>query len=159
MGIYALIQNYIAELARIVLPAEDLCQEIWLKLSFHDPEQVDLVEQSQRCIWDAMSRFYKWFSRASVVTKSTYIAYANEYQDFTSLHLRASGPLEQFRLVNEGMENTVLFITHKLASSLASQGQCKLTVVLFAEMLLQPSLASSVSRKLEKDLMQTLAQP
>jgi hypothetical protein len=154
VGIYALIQNYIAQLVRIVLPSQALVQEIWLKLSAHDPEQLDLVKQTQRCIWDAMSRVYKWFSRASAERKSTFIACVNEYQDFISLDLRAFGELRQFRLVNEGLDNTALFITHKLASSLASQGQYKLAVVLLAETLIQESLASSVSREVESNLMQ-----
>ena len=157
VGIYALMQDYIAQLARAMLPAKDLCQEIWLKLSVHDPEQVDLVEQTQRCIWDALSRVYKWFSRSDTSSKSIHLISGNDYQDFIGLHGRTFGHLKRFRLVNEGLNNVALFISHELASSLASQGQHKRAVMLLSETLTQANLACSVSRTFEEDLMQTVA--
>ena len=157
MGIYALMQDYIAQLARAMLPAKNLCQEIWLKLSVHDPEQIDLVEQTQRCIWDALSRVYKWFSRSDTSSKSIHLISGNDYQDFIGLHGRTFGHLKRFRLVNEGLNNVALFISHELASSLASQGQHKRAVMLLSETLTQANLACSVSRTFEEDLMQTVA--
>jgi hypothetical protein len=162
VDICAMIQNYIAELATIVLREKPLWRRICISICHSDPEHTELLSQSWCSLTDAFADVPGVDGRLtymSVMNKAelTYRLYRSTEPERAESLLR--GILAEYEQKMQMMDDTAMYVIARLADVLHAQRKdADVELLVVEDALLRAREAGLLSTAREADFMEVLAQ-
>jgi hypothetical protein len=156
VGICTMLQDYITQLMRTVLPGGHIWQQICISISSQDPEQEEVITQSWRCLTDSKSRVIGRFSIDSITCQLDFFS-----QRYVCDPLREERALRnllaEYEQTNDKLDRTALRIVEDLADSIYDQGKYAESVMLVENILLRARENDCLSAGREAGLLETIA--